>query len=104
MKKQDYRQFTELLGVAPPPKAKQAEMEQTLRNWLLLHPVLATLQANAGGLKTCSQLMYVELQREDGPRFHVMDRLYKRYSNLRREMETSAMATLVEAPEKAVEA
>lgn len=95
MNKRDYMKFTGMLGVVPPKKTQLAAMTLACRNWFLLHPELARLQADEAGLTTCSQFMYIELNREEGPRPHIMDRLYKRYSNLRREMETAAMGALL---------
>lgn len=94
-KSKDYRAFCALLEITPPPKSRTAEMERVLRNWLLLHPVLAEMSATQDSLRLCTQYMHLELLREDGPRPHIMNRLYKRFSNLRREMETTAMLTLI---------
>lgn len=95
MNKRNYMKFTGMLGVVPPKKTQMAAMSHACRNWFLLHPELAKLRANEEGLTICTQYMYIELNREEGPRSHIMDRLYKRYSNLRREIETAAMSTLV---------
>lgn len=104
MKKRDYMKFTSMLGVVPPKKTQVAAMTLACRNWFLLHPELAKLQADEDGLTACSQYMYIELNREEGPRPHIMDRLYKRYSNLRREMETAAMGALLPEGEERVAA
>jgi hypothetical protein len=102
MNKRDYMKFTGLLEIVPPKKTQFAAMTAACRNWFLLHPELARMQASEDSLLVCRQYMYIELNREEGPRAHIMDRLYKRYSNLRREIETAAMATLL--PEVEVEA
>lgn len=95
MNKRDYMKFTALLEVVPPKKAQFAAMAHSCRNWFLLHPELAKLRANDAGLLLCRQYMHIELNREEGPRPHIMDRLYKRFSNLRREIETAAMDALL---------
>jgi hypothetical protein len=91
----DYRNFCGLLEITPPPKTRVAEMERTLRNWLVLHPVLAEMAPTQESLRRCGHYMHMEMAREEGPRPHIMNRLYKRYSNLRREIETTAMSMLV---------
>lgn len=95
MNKRNYMKFVGMLGVVPPKKAQLPAMTHACRNWFLLHPELARLRANEEGLTICAQYMYIELNREEGPRPHIMDRLYKRYSNLRREMETAVMDLLL---------
>lgn len=102
MDMRDYKKFSTLMGLVPPRLAQRAAMSIACRNWFLLHPELARLQADEAGLTVCRQYMHLELNRLDGPRAHIMDRLYKRFSNLRRETETRAMATLL--PEKEQEA
>jgi hypothetical protein len=92
--KRDYMKFSAMLEVVPPRK-NSAAMVAACRNWFLLHPRLAELEPNEAGLNVCRQYMHIELNREEGPRAHIMDRLYKRFSNLRREMETHAMAALI---------
>ena len=95
MDNRKYKKFVGMLGVVPPKKAQLPAMTHACRNWFLLHPELARLRANEEGLTICTQYMYIELNREEGPRPHIMDRLYKRYSNLRREMETAVMDLLL---------
>jgi len=95
MSKRDYAKFEAMVELIPPKPAQAAGMERDVRNWALLHPRLAVLKANEAGLNVCRQFMHVELNREEGPRWHIMDRLYKRFSNLRREMETAALAPLM---------
>lgn len=95
MKTRDLKIFTAMLGVAPPAERAASDMEYAVRNWFHLHPALAKLQADQKGLDVCRQFMHLELSREGGPRRHIMDRLYKRYSNLRREIETAAMEKLL---------
>lgn len=104
MNKRNYAKFTAMLGVVPPKKTQLAAMTHACRNWFLLHPELAKLRADEEGLTLCSQYMHIELNREEGPRYHIMDRLYKRYSNLRREMETAAMGSLIPEGEERVAA
>lgn len=104
MNKRDYQKFTALLEVVPPKKTQLAYMTHACRNWFLLHPELAKLHADESSLTVCRQYMYIELNREEGPRAHIMDRLYKRFSNLRREIETHAMAALLPVEEESVEA
>jgi hypothetical protein len=87
--------FCALLEVVPPKKTQMASMAAACKNWALLHPELARLHADESGLTVCRQYMYIELNREEGPRAHIMDRLYKRFSNLRREIETGTMAALL---------
>ena len=102
MTSKDYRKFEALMELCPPPKNKMASIEQASRNWYLLYQELAKMKASDASLNTCRHFMYVELNREEGPRYHIMDRLYKRFSNLRREIETSAMLVLIpEAAEAA---
>jgi hypothetical protein len=100
MNKRDYMKFCALLEIVPPKKTQVAFMTHACRNWFLLHPELARLQADEASLTVCRQYMYIELNREEGPRAHIMDRLYKRFSNLRREIETTAMGTLLPAEEE----
>jgi hypothetical protein len=102
MKTKDYTKFTDMLGIYPPKRASET-LEAECRNWFLLHPALASLEASTASLETCRAYMYIELNREGGPRHHIMDRLYKRFSNLRRELETSAMAALLPEVELAGE-
>lgn len=99
MNKRDYMKFCALLEVVPPKKTQFAAMTAACKNWALLHPELARMQADENSLTVCRQYMYIELNREEGPRAHIMDRLYKRFSNLRREIETNAMFALL--PEEA---
>lgn len=100
MNKRDYTKFSTLMGLVPPKRAQLAAMTIACRNWCLLHPELARLQADEASLMVCRQYMHLEANRPDGPRAHIMDRLYKRFSNLRREMETRAMAVLLPAEEE----
>jgi len=95
MNKRDYMKFEAMMEIVPPRKTAASAMILACRNWFLLHPELAKLEANEAGLNACRQYMHIELNREEGPRAHIMDRLYKRFSNLRREMETDAMAALI---------
>lgn len=95
MNKRDYAKFEKLLALVPPRKSEAAAVQYACRNWALLHPELAALEATPAGLDRCREFMHVELHREGGPRIHIMDRLYKRFSNLRREIETSAMGLLL---------
>jgi hypothetical protein len=92
MTQRNYEKFNALIGLVP---AKSSSVRDACRNWAVLHPKLASLQANEQGLKACRQMMYTELNRDGGPRFYIMDRLYKRFSNLRREMETSSMMSML---------
>ncbi len=91
MKTKEYNQFINVMDIEPPPTRMYAKMVETSRNWFMLHQTLATMEANKASLEMCKQFMYVELNREGGPRWHIMNRLYKRYSNLRRKIETVAM-------------
>lgn len=95
MNKRDYAKFETLLALVPPRKADAAAVAYACRNWALLHPELAALDATPASLTRCREFMYVELHREGGPRYHIMDRLYKRFSNLRREIETASMGALL---------
>jgi hypothetical protein len=101
VKPRDYKTFIDTMGIAPPPDRQHNLVCSVTRNWALLHPALAALNADKAGLDACKHMMYVELNREEGPRWHIMDRLYKRFSNLRREMETTAMMKLL--PDEEVE-
>lgn len=99
--KKELQRFVNLLGVVPPaPKNLQA-MRDACRAWHTLHPELARLEADEAGLLACRQYMHIEMTREYGPRMHMMDRLYKRLSSLRRDMETNAMVAVVPAVEEA---
>ena len=103
MQAKQFNKFVALMDIKPPTLKQAVYAEASTQNWALLHPVLAKLEANDAGLETCRRLMHVELLREGGPRFHIMDRLYKRFSNLRREIETSAMLELLPEECEAVE-
>lgn len=104
MNKKAYERFVALMEVIPPKPRNQAVMAESAKNWFLLHPELAALPASEFGLNKIREYMWIELNREEGPRHHIMDRLYKRFSNLRREIETNAMLALLPAPaEEAVE-
>lgn len=92
MVKSAYKRFAATLDVKPLGKATLRRYEDNLRSWATLHPVLRELNPDDASLRTLAQLMSVELMRDGGPRDQIMDRLYKRYSNLRREMETTVMA------------
>jgi hypothetical protein len=95
MKARDLNKFIALVGITTPKANALDAAVVNVKNWALLHPVLADLEANEAGLNVCRLHMYAELYREEGPRYHIMDRLYKRFSNLRREIETSAMNVLL---------
>jgi hypothetical protein len=103
MNARSYKKFEALVELVPPKPSQVATMVATSKNWALLHPILAKLDCDAAAMNVCRQYMHVELHREEGPRFHIMDRLYKRFSNLRREMETSAMMALLPEYETAEE-
>lgn len=99
MDKKQLTKFEAMVELIPPKKTQAAAMANESKNWFLLHPKLALLEPNEAGLNVCRQYMHVELNRDGGPRAHIMDRLYKRFSNLRREMETSVMYALLPQPE-----
>lgn len=99
--KKEHSKFVELLGIVAPPAKLENGISLKLSNWVLLHPELAEIEPTLNGLKTIKHYMHLELNRDDGPRFHIMDRLYKRYSNLRREMESAAMALCLPETESA---
>ena len=83
---------------APTAKLRQ-ELLADLRNWALLYPKLAALQPDGEGLERCRQYLLIELEEPpahaNGPRDHIVDRLYKRMSNLRRDSETSMLSAAV---------
>lgn len=95
--KKDIQRFVNLMEVVPPPAKNLRSMTDACRAWHTLHPELARLEADEAGLLACRQYMHIEMTREYGPRMHMMDRLYKRLSSLRREMETNAMVAVVPA-------
>lgn len=98
--KKAYERFVALMEVIPPKPRNQNAMIESGKNWFLLHPELAALPASEFGLNKIREYMWIELNREEGPRHHIMDRLYKRFSNLRREIETNAMMALLPAVEE----
>ncbi len=102
MNKKQYERFAALVELIPPKPRNQNALAETCRVWFNLHPMLADLKPTEASLNTIRECMWIELNREEGPRHHMMDRLYKRFSNLRREMETDAMLALL--PEVEAEA
>ena len=93
--KKELQRFVNLLEVVPPPPRNLRAMTEACRAWHTLHPELARLEADETGLLACRQYMHIEMTRGLGPRMHMMDRLYKRFSSLRREMETNAMVAVI---------
>lgn len=103
MTKKQFDRFATLLGMQQPKPRAMNALSEISKNWFLLHPHLAALQATEGDLAKIRDIMWVELNREGGPRSHIMERLYMRYSSLRREMETNAMAALIPDQEELTE-
>lgn len=69
---------------------------QSLQNWSKLHPELAKLNADGHGVEVCRAYLVLELTRPQGPRVFYVDRIYKRMSNLRREMEREVLAPFLD--------
>lgn len=103
MTKKQFDRFAALIGIQQPKPRAIAALTEVSKNWFLLHPHLKVLQATESDLGKIRDIMWVELNREGGPRAHIMDRLYMRYSSLRREMETSAMQALIPEYEDSTE-
>lgn len=97
------QRFAALMGLQEVKPRTAAALAEILKTWQLLHPHLAAMNASETSLAKIRDLMAVELAREEGPRAHIMDRLYMRFSSLRREMETTAMAAAVPDYEDATE-
>lgn len=80
---------------------REEDFVQSLQNWSKLHPELAKLKANDTDVDRCRAYLVLELTRPEdkgGPRAFYVDRLYKRMSNLRREMEREVLAVYLETP------
>jgi hypothetical protein len=86
------RTFQSMIGATRVSSSRREALQVHLRNWMQLYPLLSTMTPCEESLQACRELMVTELARDTGPRDHIMDRLYKRFSNLRRDMETTAMA------------
>lgn len=64
----------------------------SLQNWSKLHPELAKLGPNIEGVTMCRVYLVLELTRPQEPRPFYLDRIYKRMSSLRRDMERDALS------------
>lgn len=79
----------------PPTKLHEAELRGYLENWATLHEFMANMEADPGDLSTLLMLMGIEIASES-PRGYIIDRIYMRFSNLRRDWERSMLPGLGE--------
>lgn len=79
--------FFKSIGYTPIDKKKEATLRGKMANWQMVHPMLVDIQMSQKGLMTLASMMQAENGRDEGPRSHIMRRLYMKYSTLRRQME-----------------
>lgn len=80
--------------VVAPSTRKSVELLDALTSWNKCHPYLRDMAPTEGSLESVGEMIYLELHREDGARPWMVDRLYMRYSNLRRQYEGYLLSTI----------
>lgn len=71
-------------------KADLARITPHMTNWMPVHAYMRHLPATENGLLELRRMMTIELKR-DQPRPQIMERLYGRFSALRKQMEEQVL-------------
>ena len=72
-----------------------ARLEPHLSGWNVLHAYLQSLDATARSVHILECLMFLEFERSDGPRAHIIERLHGKYDVIRRAVEFADMQKIV---------
>lgn len=82
-------EFARRMGIKEPGLLQRQKLKKHLSNWLVAYEFIAGMEASPKSVEIVSQMLLIELSESARP--HVLERLYMRYSNLRREMETAML-------------
>jgi len=93
--------FNTALGLTEPTSAQRARLEGVMSNWIAIHEEITNYDGHDRYYDKLRKMMWVELNREEGPRAHIMTRLLGRYQNLRRQQEYKLLEAAVPAVSEA---